>query len=156
MTATNLFHVGFIVHDLDLAMERFGKALNLTWTEKAVAEADMWEPDRGHYPLALDIVYSKEGPPHIELLEAQGDSLYRASMGEGFHHLGGWASDPDARTEELEAMGLPRIGTQYTPEGEVGVSYFEPAALHEIMLEIVNEGQRGMLEKWLAGGPYDG
>lgn len=154
MTATMLFHVGILVPDLDEAMERFADVLHLTWTEKAVAEADMWEPALGHYDLALDVVYSQEGPPHIELVQAQGSGLYRPQLAGGVHHLGGWSPDCERRQAELRSQHLAPVGTQYDPDGDIIVSYFDPAGLYGVMYEMVDEGRRPMMEEWFAGGSF--
>lgn len=154
MTATPFFHVGFIVEDLDEAMERFGDIFRVTWTDRTTANADFWEKDRGTNPIALEVVYSNQGPPHIELLQAQGTGLYRPELGEGFHHIGLWEPDCEARQDELESKGLARLGTQYTAQKEIIVSYFDPSTLHGVMLEIVDEGRRPMMEKWFAGEPF--
>lgn len=154
MTLAPFFHVGFLVDDLKVGMERFGDILGVTWTDPAVASADFWEAGKGTYALDLEVVYSTEGPVHIELLEAQGDGLYRASLGEGFHHIGVWEPDCEARQEELKDKGLEPVATQYTPQKEIIVSYFDPDALHGVMLEIVDEGRREMMERWFAGESF--
>ena len=43
MTATPFFHVGFLVHDLAEAQERFSTAFDVTWTEPTSGTVDFWE-----------------------------------------------------------------------------------------------------------------
>jgi len=154
MTVSPFFHVGFLVNDLGEAMDRFGDIFKVTWTEPTTAHADIWEMDKGTNPIALDVVYSNQGPVHIELLQAQGEGLYRPQQGEGFHHIGVWEPDCESRQQDLESKGLAPLATQYTPQKEIIVSYFDPAPLHGVMLEIVDEGRRPMMERWFAGEPF--
>lgn len=154
MTATPFFHVGFLVFDLEEAMDGFGEAFGVGWTGRTTTASRFWEPERGMVEIELDIAYSIEGPPHIELLEATDDGLYAARHGEGFHHIGTW--DPTPRrwsgAEDSEALGS--VGTRVDAAGEVVVSYLDPARLHGVMLEMVDERRRPMMERWLAGGPF--
>jgi hypothetical protein len=154
MTATPFFHVGVLVHDLDLAMDRFARVFKVTWTDRVTAHADFWQQGQDVEPLALDVVYSREGPPHLELLQATGDGLYAPARGEGLHHIGAWEPDCTTRQRELEAAGFRSVGTQFTPQKEIIVSYFDPEVLHGIMFEILDESRRPMMESWFAGGPF--
>ena len=43
MTASNLFHVGILVPDLDEAVARFAEVLGLSFKEPAVAHVDRFE-----------------------------------------------------------------------------------------------------------------
>ena len=149
------FHIGILVDDLDEAMERFGEIFKVTWADRAVAEARFWEEDKGYRALALDVVYSQQGPPYLELLQAQGDGLYGGHHGEGLHHIGVWAADCEGRSEELQAQGMSPVATQFSPEGNIIVSYFNGADLHGVVFEIVDEGRREMMESWIAGEPFE-
>lgn len=148
------FHIGILVNDLGEAMERFGDIFKVTWADPAVAEARFWEEGKGYRALTLDVVYSQQGPPYLELLQAQGDGLYGDHHGEGLHHIGVWAADCEGRSAELEAQGMSPVATQFTPEGNIIVSYFNPADLHGVVFEIVDEGRREMMESWIAGEPF--
>lgn len=154
MTATPFFHVGFLVHDLDAAMDRFGEAFGVHWTPRTTTASQFWEPDRGVVEVELDIVYSVEGPPHIELLEATGDGLYSARHGEGFHHIGAWDPTPRQWSGESEAEAFGSVGTRFDVTGEIVVSYLDPSRLHGVMLEMVDERRRPMMERWLKGDPF--
>jgi hypothetical protein len=155
MTLAPYFHVGILVPNLDEAMEKFSEVFKVTWTERGTAHADFWERDRGgSHPLTLDVAYTREGPPHIELLEATGDGLYGHQHVGGLHHIGGWEPDCTGRQRELEEAGYPAVGTQYNPNKEIIVSYFDPKALYGIMFEILDEGRKPALEEWFKGGPF--
>ena len=63
MTATNLFHVGVLVPDLDEATERFADVLGLTFKDPAIAHVDRFEQKSRVEQLDLRITWSIEGPP---------------------------------------------------------------------------------------------
>lgn len=148
MTFIPYFHVGFLVDDLNRAMEAFGSAFGVTWTVPDIGTVDWWQRQYGESVLELKVAYSKQGPPYLELLQSQPDGLFAAAQGEGFHHIGAWEPDCEKRSEELIALGLHPIATQYTPERDIIVSYFDPEKLHGVMLEIVDEGRKPIMETW--------
>lgn len=154
MTAAPFFHIGFIVHDLAAAQERFSDVFGVTWTDPSSGEVDFWESGRGDGKLELTVVYTHQGPPHIELLQAHGDGIYAEKLGEGFHHIGVWSPQPARRQDELEKRGLAPVATQFTSENEIIVSYLDPKGLHGVMLELVNEAQRPMMQRWFSGEPF--
>src|SRR5262245_42083784 len=79
------YHVAYLVHDLEAAIEEYSLLLGATFPEPKVATPATGDEVR--------YVYSYEGPPFIELMEATGDSAWSRSLGEGFHHYGIATSD---------------------------------------------------------------
>jgi catechol 2,3-dioxygenase-like lactoylglutathione lyase family enzyme len=154
MTAAPFFHVGFLVKDLDSATERFGDVFGVSWTKRTTTHSTFWEPGVGTVALELDVTYSVEGPPHIELLQATGDGLYSARRGEGFHHIGGWSTNLPMDEGGPGDPPLERIAAQFNGAGELIVSHFSPDQLHGVMLEVITEGRREMMRDWLDGGPF--
>lgn len=153
MTFIPYFHVGFLVDDLDLAMESFGKAFGVTWTIPNLSPVDWWRPGVPEEKLQLKVAYSRQGPPYLELIQSHESGLFASSQGEGVHHIGAWSADCEEKQAELIADGITPIGTQYTAEREIIVSYFDPDKLHGVMLEIVDEGRKPIMERWWAGDP---
>jgi catechol 2,3-dioxygenase-like lactoylglutathione lyase family enzyme len=154
LTLAPFFHVGILVHDLGEAIDRYADVLGITFVDPAVARAELQEPWREE-TIDLRVAYSNQGPPYIELLEAQGDGLYSIHQGEGMHHLGVWESDCEGRLEELTTRkGMRTEAVQFTPERTIIVAYFYPGHLHGTRLEIVDEGRRPMMEDWITGGEF--
>lgn len=151
MTFIPFFHVGFLVDDLEKGMESFGKAFGVTWTVPDIGTVDFWQRAEGEGPLNLVVAYSRQGPPYIELLQSQESGLFNTAQGEGFHHVGMWEPDCEGREAELIKEGITPIATQYTSEREIIVSYFDPDALHGVMLELVDEARKPIMEKWFTG-----
>ena len=151
MTATNLFHVGVLVPDLDQATARFAAVLGLTFTESAIAHVDRFEQRSRVEELDLRITWSVEGPPYLELLESQdNDGLYGRSQ-EGLHHIGLWEPDPETLIERLGGLGLENEATQYMPDDRILATYTAPQELYGARLEFIEAGRRPGMEAWLTG-----
>ncbi len=154
MTAAPFFHIGFLVHDLDAAMDRFGEVFGVSWTGRTTTRSRFWEAGVGTIDLELDVVYSVEGPPHIELVQSAGDGLYAAGRGEGFHHIGAWSGDLAALSGRDDGPPLERIAAQFNASNHLLTAHYDPAHLHGVLLEVIDEGRRTMMERWLDGGPF--
>lgn len=154
MTATNLFHVGVLVPDIEKAMDRFSAALGLTFKDPEVAHVDAFEQPSGMSVLDLRITWSLQGPPYLELLESQdNDGLY-GHHHVGLHHVGLWEPDPVAMMERLLGMGLMKEAIQWSPEGKIIAAYTAPRELYGTRLEFIEGSRRPGMEAWLAGAPW--
>ena len=100
MTGRVFFQVGVIVTDLEAAMDELSLALGLSWTEPARRQLGADE---------LRVVFSKEGPPYIELIESGPGGGWDSSAGPHLDHLGFWSPDVDGDRERLAALGLPLL-----------------------------------------------
>ena len=151
MTATNLFHVGVLVPDIDEATARFAEVLGLTFKTPAIAHVDRFEQRSRVEELDLRITWSVEGPPYLELLESQdNDGLYGRSQ-EGLHHIGLWEPDPETLIERLQGLGLKNEATQYMPDDRILATYTAPHELYGTRLEFIEAGRQPGMESWLAG-----
>ncbi len=154
MTATNLFHVGILIRDMDEATERFSNTLGLTFKEPAVAHVDAFEQPSGMSILDLRITWSIEGPPYLELLESQDNEGLYGFHQEGLHHIGMWEPNPEELMKRLVRMGLRNEATQWAPEGRILATYTAPEEMYGTRLEFIEESRRAGMENWLAGGPW--
>ena len=91
------FHIGIVVADLDAAMAELTRAAGLSWGEPIDRRTGEWD---------YRIVYSIEGPPHVELVEGAPGSPWDASEGPRLDHAGWWIDNVSAEKERLEAIGL--------------------------------------------------
>jgi catechol 2,3-dioxygenase-like lactoylglutathione lyase family enzyme len=154
MTASNLFHVGILVPDLDEAVERFAEVLGLSFKEPAVAHVDRFEQGASVEALDLRISWSIQGPPYLELLESQDNSGLYGHSHEGLHHVGLWEPDPEALMDRLRNLGLGQEATQYTPDDRILATYTAPAELYGTRLEFIDASRRPGMEAWIAGGAW--
>jgi hypothetical protein len=151
---TTVFHFGVLVEDIERGAERFGDVLGVRFRPPVIAHVDDYVEGDAKYVLDLKVTYSMAGPPYVELLEMQGDGLYGAHHGEGFHHIGVWEPDCEGRLAESRRKGLEPEAIQYTPEGRIIVAYFRPEGTHGARLELVDEARREQMERWIGGGDW--
>ncbi len=151
MTLYQIAHVGFLVEDLDSALVRAEKVLGVSFPEPTVAHAPYFRDGQRAGELSLRLAWSREGPPHVEMIEAQGDGLYSLRNGVGFHHLGLWENDFDSLARRLEQLSIAEQAVQRDDGGGVIANYTEPTDFHNIRLEFVASSRIEQTYDWLAG-----
>lgn len=92
------FHVGVIVEDLDAAAQELGRTLGLEFNA----------PHESTYGDShIRVCYSLQGPPYLELIQGEPDSMWSTSAGPRPDHVGYFVSDLEAARARLEANGMP-------------------------------------------------
>ncbi len=152
--AGQIFHVGHLVPDLEVAMDQLGSSLGLTWTQVITREDQrVWTPEHGQRRVPLKFVYSMEGPQRLELIEGVADSPWWSGDVQNLHHAGAWADVP-ALTEDLISRGWSLVCSQVSPEEGYGAfSYVRSPS--GFLLEPVTEANKPRMERWFAGGSLD-
>jgi hypothetical protein len=136
VTATNLYHVGVLVTDLDAAMAQFAEVLGVTFGEPRTVAAVVEEGGtRTERP--LHVVYSIEGPPFLELIEAQEGGVWGGHHGEGLHHIGSWQTGLAERLAAMAEAGVIPEAVM-TIDGTLIAAYLEPSHLHQTRVELVS------------------
>ncbi len=136
MTATPLYHVGVLVNEIESAMVRFGELLGLTFGEPLTLRFDEVIEEGRRVDRDLRLVYSIEGPPFLELIEAQDDGVWGRQHGEGLHHIGVWQDALEARLIELAASGVqPQVIVNHL--GETLAVYLTAESAHGSRIEFV-------------------
>jgi hypothetical protein len=111
------FHVGFIVLDLDAAMEEFHVALGIEWRAPIKAVVRLLGPD-GVAESDVYSVYSGGGPPAIELVQSVPGTALAGNGDVSFHHLGIWTDRLADSSHDLDAHGWPCAATVASPENK--------------------------------------
>jgi catechol 2,3-dioxygenase-like lactoylglutathione lyase family enzyme len=143
-------HVGILVSSLEAAIERFA-LLGLTFMEPRTVRVErLVEGDR-ETSVDLRIAFSKEGPPHWELLEAVGDGVYGPQHVDRLHHVAILDPDPARRRDALVRQGFREVAAQYRGDGSIIVSYLDPADLHGIQVELLDAPVQDAILAWVAG-----
>jgi len=109
------FHVGFIVPDLDAAMEEFRVALGIGWRAPIDAVVPLLGPD-GVVEANVYSVYSEGDPTAIELVESVPGTPLAGNGDVSFHHLGFWTDRLADSSHDLDAHGWPCSATVASPE----------------------------------------
>src|SRR5690606_6957679 len=112
-------------------------------------------PRQVHLPSAtievrLRVVFTVEGPTHIELIQEAPGSPWEGPI--GLHHFGYWAHDVEGESARLEELGMPRVLTidMGGPGGPWRVAYHRrPGAAGYI--ELVSSSVREEFQARLAG-----
>jgi Glyoxalase/Bleomycin resistance protein/Dioxygenase superfamily len=109
------FHVGFIVSDLDAAMEEFQAALGIEWRAPIDAIVPLLGPGRV-VEAEVYSVSSEGGSPAIELVQSVPGTPLAGDGGVSFHHLGFWTDRLADSSRDLGAHGWPCAATAASPE----------------------------------------
>lgn len=144
-----LYHHGIIVDDIDAAMTDLGKGLGVDWAP--VRQFDpirVWLPETGWSEAHLEVTYSRQGPIHVELIQARPGGAYDALRAVSAAHVGAWSDDVGADVEALLAEGWRLIAAGASPKHRYGqMAYL--AREGRPVLELVGEPVRPMIEAWI-------
>ena len=129
------FHVGIIVPDLDVAMAEFGGPGGLSWCERMTFVLGERE---------ACAIYSRGGPPHVELIDGSPGSHWGEFAGAPRMHLGYWSEDLEGDTRRAIQAGA----TMVFDLREFGVgSTLLAMGSSELGLEYADSAQRGSFEQ---------
>lgn len=143
------FHVGYVVPDLDEAMQQLTASAGLRWAAARRLPVTLRTP-AGGISTQVHLTYSVQGPPHLELIAVQPGTIWSRDHC-GLHHLGYWSShfhdDVDALINagfEVEAGAVDEHGAltrfAYLREPHTG-----------LRVELRDEERRPTTEQWLRG-----
>lgn len=150
------FHVGYVVSDLDAAMQDYGAAAGLTWARVTPRPVRV-RVDEGSDPVSVDLLatYSQQGPPYVELIqEVRGGVWTDGPRGPRLDHLGYWCTDLAAETRRLlEQPGTASV-LAVDPMGQpTRFAYLRPPSGGP-WVELVDERVKPDLLAWVAGQVY--
>ena len=142
---SNVYHVGFVVPDLDEAVARVGEALRLRFTEPMeMAGLQLATPD-GPRDAALRLCYSTR-PVHVELIQSVPGTLWDTEERERGHHLGVWTDDVEVEGARLESLGMPAVWWGTGADGRRVFSYH--ATPYGFFVELVDTVARAFYPGW--------
>jgi hypothetical protein len=100
--ATELYHAGIVVDDLDAARAQLAGAGGYVWTAPVESDVQVQFPD-GERVVTLRVCFSTASP-HLELIQSVPGSVWEPPSS-GVHHLGYWSDDVAADCADLEGQG---------------------------------------------------
>ncbi|MER6981211.1 VOC family protein [Streptomyces carpinensis] len=157
LSTANIYHTGFVVPSIEDAMKEFTAVFGVSWTRTEEREMPVLTPD-GPVLAQMRFAYSQGGEPRIELLEPVAGTIWEQPVQPGggpssAHHIGVWAEDFQKTSEELEAVGCPRVLTYDDGSGRaVRFAYHRMAS--GAIVEIIDATRRAELEAWFEGAAY--
>ena len=147
---SRLYHIGIVVQDLDKAMDELGAALGYKWSEVRDMSLDFVTP-AGPGSLSARVVFTRQGPPWLEVIEGPPDSIWSAANGNALHHLAYYVDDLPLERERLTALGMEFEVGGRGPDGQVtGFAYLKSPVSGRI--ELVEERLRDNMERWITRG----
>ncbi len=144
MNETPFFHVAFLVRRLEEAIPRFESVLGVTFLEPRPFEIERFvDPahfgDEEPHPWQGRAVYSRQGPPFYELVEAKGHGVFSLDgREEGFHHVGVFHEDSHAALTSMAEAGVEASARIEGGDGRTRVWFSEPSCLHGLRLELLD------------------
>ena len=122
----DLFHVGFVVHDVEAAMSELSAATGVHWRDVGHRRIST-RLREGIRDLDYTAVFTIEGPPHIELVGAMNGTPWWPAGPAQLHHLGYHADDLAAASAAMDAAGLRRVACDATgADGEAALfAYYQ-------------------------------
>lgn len=145
----NYFHVGYVVPDMDEAMERLAVSTGLTWASPRTLPATLRTPE-DEFSTEIRLTYSVQGPPYLELIEEQPGTVW-GSEHRGLHHMGYWSGRFAGDIDSLTAAGFEFEAGAVDEDGALArfVYLREPAT--GLRIELRDESRRAGMEQWLRG-----
>ncbi len=146
------FHIGIVVPNLNKAMKDFSQILGITFPNPEYFHISRLEDPEPHSHDPY-VVYSREGPPYYELIEAGGDGIFSAKHQGKIHHLGVWEEDMTARVKALEKEGIVIDAWFRNKEGSVPFAVItSPQSPLGIRIEYIDRSLQCTIEQWVETG----
>jgi len=123
VTASTVWHIGIVVEDIQVAIADFSELFGLHFAEPLTYAADI--EDLGQRATKeMTFVYSDEGPPYLELIQAQPTGLWSPQY-QGLHHIGVWQEGFEAQAASLLQLGHRADARVFRPDGTLSVLYLD-------------------------------
>jgi hypothetical protein len=143
------FHVGIASPDVDALIRSLGPALGLKWVRLPRPPISHDTPT-GPVSPSSQVVWSSEGPLHIELVKSEPGTAYRPELGTHVHHVGYWTDDIPGAVAALERQGWALEVTINDDQGMPSTfAYLSRAG--DVWIELVDAAGRAWLQALLVG-----
>ncbi len=149
MNASDQFHTGVVVPDLDAELERLTALFGYEWSDEVKASTQVRFPS-GEETVEFQFRYSRT-TPRLEIIQQQPGTLWMPIEVSGLHHLGFWSDDLAADSADLRASGYELQAEGVDPSsGAVTWAYL--AAASGPRVELVSTALRPFLEVLYGAG----
>ncbi|MES2290715.1 MAG: VOC family protein [Pseudomonadota bacterium] len=152
----DIFHSGYLVRDLHAEMAQLSATLGIRWAKPYVYEAlNIWTPERGAHQIRLEVVYSADGPQHLEIQTGPYGSVYDPEL-HSAHHVGFWVDDVAASVARMTAEGWAVVVSGMAPDQGYGTFAYLRPPREGMLVEVVNRAALPRFERWWGGadGPF--
>ncbi|MFN0094139.1 MAG: VOC family protein [Dehalococcoidia bacterium] len=152
MPFENVYHIGVVVEDIEASMRQVADQVGVTWAGRRTATVTVRQDGR-IAPISLEVCYSRNGPPFIELIEGQGNGVWSAAGGTRLHHIGIYVEDLAAETARLTKLGMTSeaLGVGADPADLAPSLFSYMTSPFGVRLELVDAAGRDGLRAWTSG-----
>jgi hypothetical protein len=95
------------------------------------------------------VVWSRQGPLHVELIQSEAGTVYDPARGTHLHHVGFWAEDLTAELRRREADGWTIEVTMHDERGQP-TSFAYMSRPGDIWIEVIDVANRAGLDAMLS------
>src|SRR5829696_2488683 len=148
MQATEQFHVGVVVPDLDAELDRLTALFGYAWSDEVALTTPVRFPS-GEEEVEIRFRYSRNAP-RLELIQQRPGTLWMPVEGSGLHHLGYWSDDVAADGAGLRDAGYVVEAEGVDDAGTPTWAYF--GARSGPRIELVSTTVRPFLEQLYGAG----
>ena len=148
MKATDQFHVGIVVDDLDAALAELTELFGYQWCPQMAVRTPVLLAT-GETELDLRFTYSAT-TPRVEVIQSRPGTLWVPVSGSYIHHLGYWSDDVAADAVQLAERGHVAEATGVRPDGTPVWAYHKSPSGPRIEL-VSRQIQPGLEQYWAAG-----
>ena len=114
------FHIGIVVEDMQRGMDDIARRFAVTFPDARDANVRIRYGDE-EQQVAVKFVYSREGPPYLELIEAVPGTVWEKV---GIHHLGVFCDAMENEIEKLVSEGYTHEAASLGPDNSLqGAQY---------------------------------
>jgi len=147
--ASDLYHTGIIVEDLEASMSELTELMGYRWLSPVEYPVPVWSAEDGEAIVTLKMVYSID-EPRLELIREVPGTIWTAKAGNPIHHIGYFVDDFDAASRSLTNHGCPlEISGSSSGVHPSGFAYH--TCLDGLRVEVVPRGVIEAMEAMSAG-----
>jgi hypothetical protein len=148
----DLYHVAWVVPDLESAMDDFS-SVGLRWATPVTRHIVTKTPESERQAWSIDVTYSIDDPVHVELIEDCPGSPWQLDTSGVPHHMGWWAHDLRRDIKRLESEGY-RLDAWMVDEDDQPTRFAYLQSPAGMRVELVDIAARPQLRAWWSGLPY--
>lgn len=132
---SDFFHVGVIVPDIRTGIDDIARRFGATFGDPR--QANVRVRYRGaEQQVPVTFVYSRQGPPFIEIIQAVPGTVWEAGAGSRIHHLGVFVNNIEDEIGRLQAEGYEYEAASLGADGSMqGAQYINNDS--QIRLELI-------------------
>ncbi len=141
MHASDQYHVGIVLSDLDAGKAQLSELFGYVWAAdiRGVVTVRFGSTSAD---IDLRLVYSVS-TPRLELVQRVPGTVWEPAAGSGVHHIGYWSDDVAADAAKLESSGLAHEASGVGPGGQAMWAYHRGSSGPRI--ELVSRALEPML-----------